>query len=132
MYEMVDYTTDMLNQLHTMGLVPEPLRQRYVQNLYDHLVETTQGLTADIGFSANSEASFSFNAALAYLKYIKKMGPLGLSVSGRTDNKQIRGAGYVGLTEGVNLRLEAYTARDAVADRQAWGLGAALVWHEKK
>jgi hypothetical protein len=124
--------TDMLNQLHIMGLVPEPLRQEYAQNLYDALVETRKGFTADIGFSVNSEESFSFNAALAYVEQFRKMGPLGAGIGGRTDKKHLRGVGYLGLTEGVNLRLEAYTEKDDVAGKQAWGLGAALVWHEKK
>lgn len=122
---------DMTNQFKTAGLIDDSLRDRYLMNVFDHLVETGDGFVFKAGLSVDSQKNYGIEGAAGYAKQVKGMGPLGVSVSGSSADRRLRAAGYIGLTHGLSLRPEVHTEKDRLQDRQSWGVGGSLVYHLK-
>jgi hypothetical protein len=120
---------DMVNQMRSVGLVNEALRDRYIANAFHHLLETSQGLMWDLGMSWDSEGDGSFNSSLAYVHQVDA-GPLGAMIQGRSDQKQLGGAVYIPFGGGFNGRIEgSYTDVHPVTEQSEWNLGGAVVYH---
>ncbi len=121
---------DMCNQLRQASLIDDTLRDSYLNNLFNQLVETSEGfiVTAGARFQAEGMDQTSGHVSVGYAHQFPRMGPLGASVQFDSDDMSVIGTGYVGLTRGLNLRLSYETSEHELGDREHIG-HVGLVYH---
>ncbi|MFH1064066.1 MAG: hypothetical protein V1729_03230 [Candidatus Woesearchaeota archaeon] len=133
--KVVSYV-DAVNQMRIVSPMDSQLRERYIDNLFDNLVETTDGFIVDAGLQMPRKDDAHLEAAVGYVAQTS-VGPLGASV--KTDLSFVRPedsafgvTGYLPLPGDFSARVEGETHVEKPSQRRRWSAGASLVYHFDK
>jgi hypothetical protein len=107
------------DELRVTSLMNDTLRERYIQNMYDNFVASSQGLILTLGGHHVGGKGNAAYGALSYTHQIPRMGPLGMSIFADSNDPSIRGALYLGISNGMSLMVEAGMRKETILDRVA-------------
>jgi hypothetical protein len=118
-----DYVA-VVNELNTSGFIDDQLRQRYLNSLFDNLVETSDGFVISVGMRVDSQSEVSGHGNAGYNYHFSNGLGLGVDVGGDSEDMSLEAGLHFDMLPGDNqlvLRPEFFTQEDELAGERVYG-----------